>query len=144
MSVVMRSARGASAFTQADRALLGAAGVTGPVFSGIADALAHTWGQLIDELLRIRNLQDDWDGEGTEAPHPALVDGAITLAQTLEAGGYPPAERVIASVNGTIYFEWHAPQGYQEIEVTSPLDAEYRWVPTGSAVTTVIGLNRRP
>jgi hypothetical protein len=99
---------------------------------------------LIDELLRLRNLEDDWDGEGTEAPHPSLVDGAITLAQNLEARGCPPAERVIASVNGTIYFEWHTPLGYQEIEVTSPLDAECRWVQEGSDVTTVVRLSRRP
>jgi hypothetical protein len=38
---------------------------------------SRTWDQLIDELLGIRNLKDDWDGEGTEAPPPALVDGAI-------------------------------------------------------------------
>jgi hypothetical protein len=99
---------------------------------------------LIDELLRIRNLEDDWDGEGTEAPHPSLVDGAITLAQELKAAMYPPAERVIAGVNGTIYFEWHTPLGYQEIEVTSPLDAECRWVQKGSEATTVVVLSRRP
>jgi hypothetical protein len=98
---------------------------------------------LIDELLRIRNLEDDWDGEGTEAPHPALVDRAVTLAQSLEASGHQPADRVIAGVNGTVYFEWHTPLGYQEIEVTSPLDAECRWVPKGSAVAVVFALTRR-
>jgi hypothetical protein len=99
--------------------------------------------RLIDELLHIRNLEDDWDGEGTEAPHPNLVDAAIILAQNLAAGGFPPAERVIASVNGTIYFEWHTPLGYEEIEVMSPLDAEYRWVPKGSDETTIVGLPLR-
>lgn len=47
---------------------------------------AQCWQCIIDELLRIRSLKDDWDGEGSEAPHPALVDGAITLAQTLFGG----------------------------------------------------------
>jgi hypothetical protein len=100
--------------------------------------------QLIDELLRIRNLKDDWDGEGTEAPHPNLVDAAIILAQNLAASGFPPAERVIASVNGTIYFEWYTPLGYEEIEVMSPLDAEYRCVQKNSNETTVVGLPLRP
>ena len=104
---------------------------------------AQTWQLLLDELLRIRNLKDDWDGEGTEAPHPALVDGAITLAQYLQANGGPPADRVIAGVNGTIFFEWHTPLGYQEIEVTSPMDAECRWLRKGSDVAEVVHLSRR-
>jgi hypothetical protein len=139
----MRSARGASAFTQTDRSCFSLAGEAGPVFSRADDAPAHTWAKLIDELLRIRNLEDDWDGEGTEAPHPALVDGAITLAQDLEASGAAPADRVIAGVNGTIYFEWHTPLGYQEIEVTSPLDAECRWVQKGTDEAVAVGLSRR-
>lgn len=99
---------------------------------------------MIDELLRIRMLEDDWDGEGAEAPHPNLIHAAIKLAQDLAASGFPPAERVIASVNGTIYFEWHTPLGYEEIEILSPLDAESRWVPKGFNETTVVGLSFRP
>ncbi len=143
MSIVMQSARGASAFTHADHSFFSTAGEVRFASLGVTDAPANTWGSLIDELLRIRNLEDDWDGEGTEAPHPALVDAAITLAQSLEASGRPPADRVIASVNGTVYFEWHTPLGYQEIEVTSPLDAEFRWVPNGSDANAVVGLIRR-
>src|SRR5262249_1596214 len=111
----MQLARGASAFTQAARFF--SVDESGPAPSRTGEGPGHGWSQLIDELLRIRNLEDNWDGEGTEAPHPALVHGAITLAQTLEARGHPPADRAIASVNGTIYFEWHTPLGYHEIEV---------------------------
>ena len=107
------------------------------------EAATQTWSRLIDELCRIRNLQDDWHGEGTEAPHPALVDGAITLARCLQTKGVPPADRVIAGVNGTTYFEWHTPLGYWEIEVTSPMNAECRWVRKGSNVSEVISLTRR-
>jgi hypothetical protein len=92
----------------------------------------HAWNELIDELFRIRNLQDDWDGEGTEAPDPMVVDWAISLAHRLKALEYQPADRVLASVNGTIYFEWHTlPYEYQEIEVTSPVDIEVRRVQRG-------------
>lgn len=107
------------------------------------ETAAQNWPRLLDELLRIRNLEDDWDGEGTEAPPPALVDGAINLAECFQTNGVPPADRVIAGVNGTIYFEWHTPLGYQEIEVTSPTDAECRWVRKGSDVPEVINLTRR-
>ena len=94
---------------------------------------ARGWARIIDELLRIRRLDDDWDGEGTEAPHPALLDGAITLAQTLRGRAVGSPDRVHAGVNATVYFEWHRPIGYFEIEVTSPIEAESRFVPAGSA-----------
>lgn len=152
MNVLLQSARGASAFTRAGSyeeriwsspARLAAQTSAFTWTAPYEEARAQTWHSLIDELLHIRNLEDDWDGEGTEAPHPALVDGAITLAQYLQANGIPSADRVIAGVNGTIYFEWHTPFGYQEIEVLSPMDAECRWVRKGSDVTEVIGLSRR-
>jgi hypothetical protein len=132
MSVKLPSGSGASAFTQTDRSFLDQEGEAAPVFSGLVQSPVHAWNVLIDELLRIRNLDHDWDGEGTEAPDPMLVDGAITLAHRLKLQGYPPADRVHASVNGTVYFEWHTlPFGYQEIEVTSPVDTEVRCVPRG-------------
>ncbi len=140
---ILQSARGASAFTEPAPSFLASAGDTGLVFSSGADVPAHSWSQLIDQLRCLRTLENNWDGEGAESPHPSLVDGAITLAQTLQATRYPPADRVIASVNGTIYFEWHSPLGYREIEVTSPLDAEYREVEKGSGAVTVVGLSRR-
>ena len=117
--------------------------VLGLLTAGSEEATANTWPQLIDELLRILTLKDDWDGEGTDAPAQALVGGALTLAQSLQEDGVSPADRVIAGVNGTIYFEWHTSLGYQEIEVTSPVDAECRWVRKGSEMTEVIGLNIR-
>jgi hypothetical protein len=107
------------------------------------DATGLTWRQVLDELLRIRSLEDDWDGEGTEAPAAELVDGAVALAQDLAAHDWPAADRVIAGVNGTVYFEWHTPLGYQEIEVMSPTDAEYRWVRKGSQAAVVAHLTRR-
>ena len=98
---------------------------------------ARGWARAVDELLRIRRLEDDWDGEGTEAPHPALVDGAITLAQALRGRAVAPPDRVHAGVNATVYFEWHRPIGYCEIEVTSPIEAESRFVRAGSLTTEV-------
>lgn len=144
MSKVLQSACGASAFTQPSRSLFSPMTEDGLVSSRTEEALGSNWTAWIDQLLRLRNLEDNWDGEGAEAPSPILVDAAILLTQQFAAAGYPPADRVIAGVNGTVYFEWHTPLGYAEIEVLSPLDAEYRWVPNGSNETTVVGLPLRP
>lgn len=106
------------------------------------EAGTRAWSPLMDELLRIRAFPDDWDGEGSEAPSYALVDGAITLALYLQAKGTSPADRVLAGVNGTIFFEWHLSNGYLEIEVTSPKDAESRWVRKGADTAEVLPLSR--
>jgi hypothetical protein len=138
-----RAARGASAYTRADDGAPWAVSeISLPPVAGANDAASAAWRRLIDELLRIRNLRDGWDGEGTPAPHPSLVDGAIRWAQDFKAIGVSPADRVIAGVNGTVYFEWHAPL-YQEIEVTSPIDAEWRRVRKGSDLAEVGRLSRR-
>jgi len=73
-----------------------------------------------------------------------LVDGAITLARQFQTNGIIPADLVIAGVNGTVLFEWHGPDGYLEVEVTAPDQAEGRWVKKGSDVAEAFTLSRRP
>ena len=128
----MRSGRGASAYSAPAYLLTGPLSDATPREGVRLATPRRTWTDLIDDLLRIRNYGDDWDGEGSEALAPALIDGAITLAQRLESFGMEPANRVLAGVNGTVSFEWQSAEGYREIEVTSPVDAEDRWVANGS------------
>lgn len=141
MSTFTESARGASAYTYSDYPRFQPLDESGFFRSDDVDTPTTAWSRVVDELLRIRNMENNWDGEGTDAPHPALVDGAITLAKTLQAKGVPPSTRVHVSVNGTIYFEWHTPLGYGEIEVFSPVDAECRWVRKGADKTEVVVLS---
>ena len=101
------------------------------------------WERVIDELLKIRNLQDDWDGEGGIAPLPGMVDFAIALAISDRDRGAPAPDRVHAGVNATVYFEWHSPAGYCELEILSPVDAESRSLRNGSDRTEVVRLSRR-
>lgn len=140
MIASMRSACRTSAFTRMP------APPSGPSAEWSEEAPAHDpgWGQRIDELLRMGCLKDDYDGEGSPAPHPALVHAAFTLARKLEQADFQAADRVIAGVNGTVYFEWHTPSGYAEIEVTSPCDAEYRWVGEGEDTSTVVPIAVHP
>jgi hypothetical protein len=134
MTTMIATARGASAYTRAEyhttrpldeRALL----------SERIDGPARTWSDVIDELLAIRKLEDDWDGQGAEAPNPAVVHTALNVALGLRATDMPPAARVIAGVNGTVFFEWFHPTTYLEIEVTAPGQAEGRWVHRESNTT---------
>lgn len=135
MTAVTRSARGASAFTRAVLCPTRPLDERGWLTSEFSNPPDRTWSELVDDLLVLRTLEEDWDGQGAVAPHPTLVDGAITLAQHFQLTGECPADRVIASVNGTIIFEWQGPSGYLEIEVTTPVEAEGRRVRAGSEAT---------
>jgi hypothetical protein len=104
---------------------------------------SRAWSDVIDKLLVVRGLADDWDGQGAEAPAPALVDGAIALAQSLQANGLRPADLAVAGVTGTVILEWHDPAGYLELEVAAPDRAEGRWVEKGSTAARTIVLARR-
>lgn len=132
------SARGAAHFAptilDSDR-VEGAAAFT-------PDTGADGWRAAVDDLLATRLLADDYDGQGSPAPDPALVDGAITLAQTLSRRGVPPPARTHPGVNGTIYFEWYTPAGYVEVEVLSPTAAEHRFLPPGAPRAAVTTLRR--
>jgi hypothetical protein len=95
---------------------------------GAASTAGHSedkWNERIDKLLEIRRLEDDWDGQGADAPSPALVDSAIVLAQILRQNGVETPCRVVAGVNGTVILEWQEGKDtYTEIEVVEPYKAD--------------------
>ncbi|MGL4550547.1 MAG: hypothetical protein ACRC33_05120 [Gemmataceae bacterium] len=144
MTTIMRSARGASAFTDFDYLPGHPIEEASRILSTQeAAASGRNWDQRIDDLLALRQLEDDWDGQGAEAPHPALVDGAIKLVLSLRQKGIDPALRAIAGLSGTVYLEWQTCQGYCEIEVLGPLEAEHRWLPLGKDRAEVARLRIR-
>lgn len=143
MNTIAQSALGASAYARKDYEFDLRPDDDERPFGGESGSQIHSWAQLIDDLLAIRGLNDDWDGQGAVAPHSALVDFAIALAKHFQASRKEPADRVIAGVNGTIYFEWHDGAGYLEIEVTTPQQAEGRMIRKGSGTTEVFTLSRR-
>lgn len=141
MSTTMRSAAGATAYSGAPRyAWLPQTDAADAADPATSAQVKLEWSSIIDELLSIRFLEYDWDGEGAEAPDHALVDWAIALAQRLQGEGIEPPGRVHASVNATVYFEWYTPYGYREIEVVSPTEAEWRIVADGANQAEVIYL----
>ena len=51
----------------------------------------QSWPSVIEQLDRMRELEDGWDDEGSPAPETALVEDAIRFAQLLEAMRHPPS-----------------------------------------------------
>lgn len=87
---------------------------------------ARCWDERIDQLLAIRQLEDDWDGQGTPAPTVEVVDSALVLALLLRRAGVEPPSSVVQGVNGDVLFYWwQSPDGkYVEVEVTDPYAAD--------------------
>ncbi len=86
----------------------------------------NDWDTIIDELLRMRELQDDWDGEGSVAPQKALVDDVTSFAYWRKQENELAPDRIVATVNGTICFEWYADGSFKEYEFVAPDVVEIR------------------
>ncbi|MBY0228109.1 MAG: hypothetical protein K2W96_02395 [Gemmataceae bacterium] len=92
----------------------------------------RTWAGLLNDLARIRGYEDDWDGDGTEAIAPGLMDAAAALAQALEAAGWPAADIVSGTRDATINFYWRSAVGSLNLDVVSATEAESAWIPKGA------------
>jgi hypothetical protein len=87
------------------------------------------WKEAIDELLGIRNYENNFDGEESIAPPIELVDTALRFSAQLENDLIPAPHRVSATVNQTVLFEWYFPWFYHSLEFVSPTQAEATWIP---------------
>lgn len=82
------------------------------------------WVERIDQLLAIRQLEDDWDGQGTAAPATAVVDSALILALLLRQDGIAGPNLVTQGLGGEVHFDWLTGDGkYIELQVTAPQTA---------------------
>jgi hypothetical protein len=114
-------------FTVVDYDGLGSLAVGGP-----SRGHRRRWAEVVDQLLAARHLPDDWDGQGSVAPEPAVVDRAISFALSKEEDGCTPPDFAIPTVNGTVVFEWHGLSEYVEFEVVSPDQIVRRTAPRGA------------
>lgn len=99
------------------------------------------WPSIIDQLLELHSLDDDWDGEGSPAPDPEVVNSALSLSTRLKSEGWHAPDRALASVNGFVVLEWYLAEGYLAIEVISPTQAEGSFIPQGAASAEVFHLS---
>jgi hypothetical protein len=92
-----------------------------------------SWKHVDEELIRFRSLGNDWDGEGSDAPSDELIDAAASFARHFNSAGATPPDRVLASVNGTVLFEWFAKSGYLGYDIHKPDEVEGRWAKRGDS-----------
>ena len=93
---------------------------------------AGPWKTALSEIVAIHQLEDNWDGQGAQAPSQEVLDSAIGLACTLCAHEVEPPSRVVPGPDGTVIFEWQDSDGsYTEIEIVGWLCAEVMQIEPG-------------
>jgi hypothetical protein len=80
----------------------------------VADRLLK---KTVDDLLELRRLGNDWDGEGAIGPVPEIVDSAIDL---INANKYGPPSRVVPVNDGRVSMEWYANGYFWSLRVDRP------------------------
>lgn len=88
------------------------------------------WNQLVDELLRLRRLPEDWDGQGASAPDAVNVHAALEWVQQMRC--YPhavPPSQVVPGTSGELMVVWqgvwHGQPSLLEAEIASPDQIEW-------------------
>ena len=98
-------------------------GVVPPVAvtNEVRAAEAEGWKTCINAMLDIRLLERDWDGQGTEAPTPEVVDSTIILAVLLRQKHVKPPCHTVQSVQGSVNLHWQLPDDTVfDIDVIEP------------------------
>ncbi len=92
----------------------------------------EAWKQIIDQLLCIRQLEEDWDGQGAAAPAAAVVDRALEwVGQMRRHPRAIPPSQAVAGVQGEVYLEWQSGAFYLVAEIPSPTRVEWMLVLEG-------------
>jgi hypothetical protein len=100
------------------------------------------WIRVHEAIRKLRLLRTDWDGEGSDAPAPELVDTAIFLVDRFERTGVSLPTTAVASRAGTILFGWRDNSAYQEIEVIARDRIE--WMVIDHTGASTFGEHRLP
>ncbi len=80
--------------------------------------------EAINKVIRLSELQENWDSYGTPPPCLNTINAAIDLIQILKIEDLPVPE-VIPTADGGIQFEWDVMGKELEIEVTQHREIEY-------------------
>lgn len=89
-------------------------------------AVQSEWLEAVrDRLSEIARLPAGWDSHGGSPPRRDLLTAGRAIAQSLAAAGDVPKPFINPTRSGGIQFEWEKGPRYFEIEIVSPMVAEY-------------------
>ncbi len=98
-----------------------------------AQTTVAQWEVILQNLRKMLNLRDDWDGEGAKAPARSSILSIIDLLHQLEQRDGPAPSRVVAGPAGEVVVEWQRAGNYLELEVLEPFVGEWMFEDSGAA-----------
>jgi len=91
-----------------------------------AAAMETQWDRVLDELLRLRRLERDWDGQGALALKPANVDHAIGWVKEMRSWRQAlPPTHVLPGTLGEVVLEWRRDSFHLIAEIGTPSRLEW-------------------
>ena len=91
----------------------------------LLDTDSDNWVKSFQRLNNLRALQDNWNGEGAVSPDQSTFEAASKwLSDLYNQGNQPAPTTILASVNGSIIFNWQE-NNYIELEFLGGLQAEF-------------------
>ncbi len=111
--------------------------------AGSSSEVEANWNHIAEELAGIRELKEDWDGQGASAPAAENVEAAMKWVREIRS--YPqaiPPSQVVPGVTGEVLFIWQKEAFFLEAEVSKRDQIEWtlaargkpnkHWVTNGS------------
>jgi hypothetical protein len=93
------------------------------------------WDHVLDELLRLRTLPGDWDGQGAEAPSRSNVDAAIRWVKEMRLWRHAlPPTQTVPGTTGEVVLEWRGDAFHLAAEISTPDRIEWLLNLPGHAV----------
>ncbi len=84
------------------------------------------WDRVLDDLLRLGGLENDWDGQGALALDPAHVDRASAWVREMRRWPYAVAPtNVLPGTSGEVILEWRGDSYHLAAEIATPGRVEW-------------------
>ena len=93
----------------------------------VGPTLLHPqWDRIVGDLLRLRELSDDWDGQGSRALDATNVDRALAWVEDMRQwpGALPPSS-VAPGTQGELVLEWRGDAFHLAAEISDPSQVEW-------------------
>jgi hypothetical protein len=95
-------------------------------FQSQSSAMDNHWDQALSSLEKLRDLADDWDGQGASAPEVANLDQASTWISEMRQWRHAlPPTRVSPGTLGEVILEWRGESFHLVAEVANPIQVEW-------------------
>lgn len=91
--------------------------MTPNLIAGWSDSVVDNWASTERLLVDVSQLDDNWDGEGADAPNFEIIETAYKLLTLMQSQNHPTPTQISATLLGGIVVYWRVDDVYIEAEI---------------------------